>query len=105
MVQSVYYMEVRMKKRYWRTIISLIATVVVLFALGGTTVFADENEQPQPEIVASGYCGAENMEESVCWTLDSTGLLTISGTGEMRDYEYGDSFFPHGIVSMSRLLR
>ena len=34
-------------------------------------------------IVASGTCG-----ENLTWTLDDTGLLTISGTGEMADWEW-----------------
>jgi len=62
---------------------SLIATVIVLFAFGGITVLADDTEDSSPEIVAQGYCGAEGNGESVSWTLDSNGLLTISGTGKM----------------------
>ena len=38
------------------------------------------------DVVASGECGAEGS--SVSWTLDSAGLLTISGTGAMEDYTY-----------------
>ena len=34
-----------------------------------------------PDIVASGTCG-----DNLTWTLDSTGLLTISGTGDMYDF-------------------
>ena len=42
-------------------------------------------------IVASGNCGEVNEEtgldgSQVTWTLDSDGLLTISGSGEMQDY-------------------
>ena len=33
------------------------------------------------EILDSGSCG-----ENVTWTLDSNGVLTISGTGPMTDY-------------------
>ena len=33
------------------------------------------------EIVDSGTCG-----DNITWTLDSEGLLTISGTGKMRNY-------------------
>ena len=36
----------------------------------------------QPEIIYSGTCG-----ENLIWTLDETGLLTISGEGKMDDYE------------------
>ena len=37
---------------------------------------------PSPEAIAFGDCGA-----NVRWTLDSAGLLTISGTGPMKNYE------------------
>ena len=37
------------------------------------------------ETVDSGTCGAEGNEDSVTWTLDSDGLLTISGSGPMAD--------------------
>ena len=73
-------------KKLWSTMLSLIATMIVLFAFGGMTVLADDPEESGPEIVASGYCGAEGNEESVSWTLDSNGLLTISGTGKMGNY-------------------
>ncbi len=39
----------------------------------------------EPAIVDSGNCGKDGS--NVTWTLDSAGLLTISGTGEMADYE------------------
>ena len=38
------------------------------------------------EIVANGTCGAEGNENSVTWSLDSDGTLTISGSGAMWDY-------------------
>ena len=37
------------------------------------------------DIVASGYCGAENEDKNLSWTLDSDGLLTISGKGRMKN--------------------
>ena len=37
------------------------------------------------EIVDSGTCGAQG--DNLTWTLDSDGVLTISGTGEMADYD------------------
>ena len=73
-------------KKLWSTMLSLIATAIVLFAFGGMTVLADDTEDYNPEIVAQGYCGDEGNEESVSWALDSNGLLTISGTGRMGDY-------------------
>lgn len=35
-------------------------------------------------IVANGTCG-----ENLTWNLDNTGMLTISGTGDMEAYDYG----------------
>ena len=40
------------------------------------------------EIVDSGVCGAEGDGSYVTWTLDSDGLMTISGYGRMADYDY-----------------
>ena len=39
-------------------------------------------------IVDSGVCGAEGDGSNLIWTLDDAGTLTISGTGEMKDYNY-----------------
>lgn len=38
------------------------------------------------EFVASGTCG-----ESITWSLDDGGILTISGSGEMTNYDYSNS--------------
>ena len=35
-------------------------------------------------IIDSGTCGAQG--DNLKWTLDSEGILTIIGTGEMKDY-------------------
>ena len=42
------------------------------------------------DIVDSGTCG-----ENVTWTLDSDGVLNISGTGAMDDWGYNDKDFPN----------
>ena len=39
------------------------------------------------ETVSSGTCGAEGDGSNLTWTLDSDGVLTISGSGKMEDYE------------------
>ena len=64
-----------MKKR----IVSFILAVLLICPLLPTSVFA-------ADIVASGTCGAQG--DNLAWTLDSDGTLTISGTGEMHDYNY-----------------
>ena len=40
----------------------------------------------EPEVIASGSCG-----DKVTWTLYDNGLLTISGTGAMDDFDWMDS--------------
>ncbi len=61
-----------MKKR----LISLIAVMAMLVSLVSAIAGAED-------IADSGTCG-----ENVTWTLDSDGTLTISGTGEIKDYYY-----------------
>lgn len=43
----------------------------------------EPTEQPTEPITLSGKCG-----ENLTWTLDSKGTLTISGTGEMDNFDY-----------------
>lgn len=66
-----------MVKSTVKRILSLALSAVI--ALGvfvpGTEIFASAAE------VASGTCG-----KNLTWTLDSEGLLTISGEGKMEDY-------------------
>ena len=39
-----------------------------------------------PTVVASGNCGTSGHVEEVQWSLTSDGVLTISGSGDMKDY-------------------
>lgn len=57
-------------------IIVVVLILVLTLAVGGGSVSAEE-----ATIIASGYCGKDGS--NVTWTLDSAGLLTISGEGEM----------------------
>lgn len=59
-----------------KRIISLLLTAVMLFTLLPVAAFASG-----PEIIESGSCG-----KNVTWTIDSEGLLTVSGTGAMSNY-------------------
>lgn len=47
-----------------------------------------EQEPLYASVVANGYCGAEGDGTNLEWTIDSNGKLTISGKGEMKDYDY-----------------
>ena len=73
--------------------LSLIATVIILLAFGGFTILADETEKSEPTIVASGYCGStsEGNGENISWELNSNGLLTVSGTGKMKEFTISNS--------------
>lgn len=46
-------------------------------------------------IVDSGYCGAEGDGKNISWQCDSEGTLTISGTGQMQNY---NKFFRSDIM-------
>lgn len=69
------------------------ATAVSAFAARTSTNTAETTtvtgkNSTESEAETSGYCGAENQEESVQWKYDeSTKVLTIFGNGPMADYE------------------
>lgn len=74
---------------------ALVLTSVPLTGLAETeqsAVTSEEDAENEPVvlsedgIVASGTCG-----ENLTWELDSEGTLTISGTGDMCDFEYNQS--------------
>ena len=56
---------------------ALILVLTLVLSVGSVSA-------AEPTIVDSGNCGKDGS--NVTWTLDSAGLLTISGTGEMADY-------------------
>ena len=73
-------------------VISLFLSLVMLFSI---TTGVDLSAYAQ---TYSGTCG-----DNVTWTLDTdTGTLTISGNGNMTDYEYGDEtpWCWHGLCSV-----
>ncbi len=60
--------------------ITALFLAVLLFA-GNTPVQAETTETVETTIVKQGTCGS-----NLTWTLDSDGLLSISGTGAMNNY-------------------
>ena len=50
----------------------------------------DAPEALAADVVERGICG-----DDLIWTLDSDGLLTVSGTGDMYDYQ---GFGPLGMI-------
>ena len=72
-------MKIKLKK--------ITALLLALLLLAGADFSIAASAQS--EIAASGQCG-----ESVYWSFDSeTGVLTVSGTGSMYDYDYDGSPF------------
>ena len=65
-----------MKKR----LLSFVLAVLMIASLLPATALAADR-------VASGTCGAEGDGSNLTWTLDSEGVLTISGSGDMHDYD------------------
>ena len=61
----------------------LLALLLAVCLLGGLTanVFAFDN------VVASGTCGAEGDGSNLRWSMTASGVLTITGSGAMADYE------------------
>ena len=49
------------------------------------------------ESVASGECG-----ENLTWSLSDDGILTITGTGDMYDYNNSDGGDSYGMINVRR---
>ena len=60
--------------------IVLVGTLLLMMGILTVTATATDT-------VAYGYCGSEGDGTNVVWMLDSDGLLTISGTGAMKNYD------------------
>jgi len=59
----------------------------LFLALIGIIAMSCNQQQPEPpiEIIAQGYCGAQG--NNLVWVLSNDSVLTISGSGEMRNFE------------------
>jgi hypothetical protein len=67
-----------------------ICSIILAFCLIGCFLPA---QTFAATIVAQGNCGKDIGRTNLSWTLDSNGLLTISGTGEMEDYTTYTSYY------------
>ena len=72
-------------KRAFHVIICLIVLIGCMVLVACNTYAAD--------VVASGTCGGEGDGTNLTWTLDSDGVLTISGIGAMANYTSSKSPF------------
>ena len=75
-------------------IFAMALILALTFVLSVSSVSATE-----PTIVDSGNCGKDGS--NVTWTLDSTGLLTISGEGEMSDYSLSPDSASGGYITIA----
>lgn len=84
-----------MMKRSVRMTAVLLVLVLCLSLLPTSALAAgNADTKAGSDIIDSGTCGT-----NLTWTLTSDGLLTISGTGPMKDYDYyqggsGSSYVP-----------
>lgn len=62
--------------------------IIVLLALfvGGAAMNGVLAEPDLTCVKASGTCGADGNEDNVTWSLSCDSVLTVSGTGAMRDW-------------------
>lgn len=63
---------------------AILLVVVMLLSMLPINAFAQT-----PEVTASGSCG-----DNLSWTLDENGLLVISGTGDMANWNFWDVSAP-----------
>ena len=66
-----------------------LVTLCILALIVVCTALLLPNAQASTTVVDSGICGADG--DNLVWTLDSDGLLTISGVGAMNHYTYPDA--------------
>lgn len=71
-----------MKNRWIFTAILAITLCAICFGLLPASVQA-------ATVMKTGTCGKEG--DNLTWTLDDTGLLTITGSGDMANYDEGDA--------------
>ena len=74
-----------MKKRLLSMILA-ISMILSLMPVSAVTAFAESENGGEVTTVDSGYCGADDGGENLRWTLDNNGVLTITGSGAMKDY-------------------
>ena len=71
---------------FYREPITLTTTATTATATSTTTTTTTTTTPVSGNIVDSGNCGADG--DNLTWTLDDEGTLIISGTGDMKNYNY-----------------
>ena len=75
----------QVKKEDRKRLALLLAVLQVMLVFAVVPVSAAD------DTTTSGTCGIDGNGDNLTWTLDSTGTLTISGTGEMAYYQQDSS--------------
>lgn len=71
------------KNDFEKKMVNLMIRTAALLLLLLTAVSFSTSVRSHAGVIASGSCGT-----NATWSLDDTGVMTISGTGEMEDYRY-----------------
>ena len=79
-----------MKKRFVSLLLA-ISMILSLMPVSAVTAFAESENNGTVTTVDSGFCGADEGGENLKWTLDNNGVLTISGSGAMKDYTWDEN--------------
>lgn len=79
-----------MKKRFVSLLLA-ISMILSLMPVSAVTAFAESENGGEVTTVDSGYCGADDGGENLRWTLDNNGVLTITGSGAMKDYTWDEN--------------
>lgn len=79
-----------MKKRFVSLLLA-ISMILSPMPVSAVTAFAESENGGEVTTVDSGYCGADDGGENLRWTLDNNGVLTITGSGAMKDYTWDEN--------------
>lgn len=80
----------------WKILSAIFAAIICIGIVLSTGVLQKNQSgfKTPATIVESGFCGTENGGKNLEWTFYSDGVLKISGTGKMADFESGGAEEP-----------
>lgn len=93
-----------MKKRFVSLLLA-ISMILSLMPVSAVTAFAEDENSGAVKIIDKGNCGADEGGENLKWTLDNNGVLTISGSGAMKDYTWDENVRLDWYVSYKKDIR
>ena len=93
-----------MKKRFVSLLLA-ISMILSLMPVSAVTAFAEDENSGAVKIIDKGNCGADEGGENLKWTLDNNGVLTISGSGAMKDYTWDENVRLDWYVSHKKDIR